>query len=312
MRLNTKVQVSNDDKGCYAKIVMDPLDKGYGITLGNSMRRVLLNSLEGAAVTTIKIDGVAHEFGTIEGVKEDILNIILNIKGIILKSHTNEIKTLHIDTRKKGDVIAGDIITDAEIEIVNKNHKIATITGDNVSLKMDLRVEKGVGYRLAEQNHYEEMPIGTIPIDSNFTPVIKVNHSVTDTRVGNRTDLDKLNIEIWTNGSIEAEEAVEKASKILIDSFSLFTDYKHVVPIAPVLLEERKIAGSEMDMDLTIEDLELSARSSNCLRKAGIAKVSELVVKPMKELMKIKNFGKKSADEINDKLEQYGLKLKED
>ncbi|OGI06994.1 MAG: DNA-directed RNA polymerase subunit alpha [Candidatus Margulisbacteria bacterium GWF2_35_9] len=312
MRLNTKVQVSNEDNGCYAKIVMDPLDKGYGITLGNSMRRVLLNSLEGSSVTTIKIDGVAHEFGTIEGVKEDLLNIILNIKGIILKSHTADVKILRIDAKKKGEVTAGDIITDADIEIVNKNHKIATITADNVSFKMDLRVERGVGYRLAEQNHYEDMPIGTIPIDSNFTPILKVNHSVMDTRVGNRTDLDKLTMEIWTNGSIDAEEAVEKSSKILIDSFSLFTDYKHVVPLAPVLLEESKATGAEMDMDLTIEDLELSARSSNCLRKAGIAKVSELVVKPMKELMKIKNFGKKSADEINDKLEQYGLKLKDE
>ncbi len=310
MKLNTKVDVVKSDDGNYAKIIMDPLDKGYGITLGNSIRRVLLSSLEGAAVTAIKIDGVHHDFSTIEGIKEDVLNIILNIKKLVIKSYATGVKTMKIDTKKKGDILASDIIHDAEIEIVNSDLKICTITS-NVHLKIDFRVERGVGYRLSELNHYEGMPVGTIPVDSSFSPILKVNHVVTNTRVGNRTDLDKLTIEIWTNGSVTAEKAVDYSSKILIDSFSLFTDYKHVVPQFRAE-ETDKSASAQTELELTIEDLELSARSSNCLRKAGIAKVAELVEKPMKELMKIKNFGKKSADEINEKLAQYSLKLKED
>ena len=312
MKLKTKVDVTKNSDGSFAKIVMDPLDKGYGITLGNAMRRVLLSSLEGAAVTAIRIDGVIHEFGAIEGIKDDILDIILNIKKIIIKSHTEDVKIIKISKKKKGDVFASDIEHDAEIEIINKDHRIATITKDNSPLNIEMRVEKGVGYRLAELNHFEDMPVGTIPVDSSFSPVLKVNHNVVDTRVGNRTDLDKLTMEVWTNGSISAEDAVEEASKILIDSFSLFTDYKHVVHQIQPEEDDIEADPKNVDIDLTIEDLELSARSSNCLRKAGIAKVSELVERPMKDLMKIKNFGKKSADEINEKLAQYGLMLKDD
>ena len=312
MKLKTKVDVTKNSDGSFAKIVMDPLDKGYGITLGNAMRRVLLSSLEGAAVTAIRIDGVLHEFGAIEGIKDDILDIILNIKKIIIKSHTEDVKIIKISKKKKGDVFASDIEHDAEIEIINKDHRIATITKDNSPLNIEMRVEKGVGYRLAELNHFEDMPVGTIPVDSSFSPVLKVNHNVVDTRVGNRTDLDKLTMEVWTNGSISAEDAVEEASKILIDSFSLFTDYKHVVHQIQPEEDDIEADPKNVDIDLTIEDLELSARSSNCLRKAGIAKVSELVERPMKDLMKIKNFGKKSADEINEKLAQYGLMLKDD
>jgi len=312
VKLKTKVDVTKNSDGSFAKIVMDPLDKGYGITLGNAMRRVLLSSLEGAAVTAIRIDGVIHEFGAIEGIKDDILDIILNIKKIIIKSHTEDVKIIKISKKKKGDVFASDIEHDAEIEIINKDHRIATITKDNSPLNIEMRVEKGVGYRLAELNHFEDMPVGTIPVDSSFSPVLKVNHNVVDTRVGNRTDLDKLTMEVWTNGSISAEDAVEEASKILIDSFSLFTDYKHVVHQIQPEEDDIEADPKNVDIDLTIEDLELSARSSNCLRKAGIAKVSELVERPMKDLMKIKNFGKKSADEINEKLAQYGLMLKDD
>lgn len=310
MKLNTKVDVIKSDDKNYVKMVFNPLEKGYGNTLGNSMRRVLLSSLPGAAVTAVKIAGVDHEFCSLEGIKEDVVDIVLNIKKIFLKSHSATPKNMIIETNKKGDVKASDIQHDSEVEIINKDHHIATITGD-VKLKIEMRVETGVGYRLSDQNHYEDMPIGTILIDCDFSPVLKVNHVVDNTRVGNRTDLDKLAIEVWTNGTITAEDAVENASKVLIDSFSLFTDYKHIVPIA--VPEEKKQEPEEnANLELSIEDLELSARSSNCLRKAGIQTVSELVARPMKDLMKIKNFGKKSADEINEKLLQYGLSLKED
>lgn len=312
MNLITKVDISSSDNGNYAKIVMDPLNKGYGATLGNSIRRVLLSSLDGAAITAVKIDGILHEFDTIEGVKEDIMDVILNIKKIILKSYSDEPKKIVLEANGKGDLLVSDIKHDADIEIINKDLKLATITSDKVKLKIELRVEKGVGYRLSESNEYEDMPEGTILVDSSFTPVLKVNHVVSDTRVGNRTDLDKLVLEVWTNGSISAEQALEDSSKILIDSFSLFTDYKHIIT-QPVVDELDDVKPqTQVELDLTIEDLELSARSSNCLRKAGIEKVSDLVEKPMKELINIKNFGRKSADEINLKLTQYSLKLKDD
>jgi len=310
VKLNTKVDVTKSDDNNYVKMVINPLEKGYGNTLGNSMRRVLLSSLPGAAVTAVKINGADHEFCTLEGVKEDVVDIVMNIKKIFLKSHSSSPKTLVIDVNKKGEVKASDIHHDAEVEIINKDHYIATVTG-NIKFKVELRVEAGVGYRLSELNHFEDMPIGTIPLDCDFSPVLKVNHTVDSTRVGDRSDLDKLTLEIWTNGAIGAEEAVETASKVLIDSFSFFTDYKHIIPLA-VAEEKKHEPESNTTLELSIEDLELSARSSNCLRKAGIQTVSELIVKPMKDLMKIKNFGKKSADEINEKLVQYGLRLKED
>jgi DNA-directed RNA polymerase subunit alpha len=310
VKLNTKVDVLKSDDKNYVKMVINPLDKGYGNTLGNSMRRVLLSSLPGAAVTAVKITGAEHEFCSIEGIKEDVVDIVINIKKLYLKSFSSTPKTMTIDISKKGDVKASDIQHDAEIEIINKDHHIATITG-NTKLKIEMRVEIGTGYRLSELNHFEDMSIGTIPVDCDFSPVLKVNHTVENTRVGNRTDLDKLTLEVWTNGTISADDAIENASNVLIDSFSLFTDYKHIVPLA-IAEEKRKEPEDNSNLELSIEDLELSARSSNCLRKAGIQTVSELVVKPMKDLMKIKNFGKKSADEINEKLVQYGLRLKED
>lgn len=310
MKLNTKVDILKSDDKNYVKMVINPLDKGYGNTLGNSMRRVLLSSLPGAAVTAVKISGAEHEFCSIEGIKEDVVDIVINIKKLYLKSFSTTPKIMTIDISKKGDVKASDIQHDAEIEIINKDHHIATITG-NTKLKIEMRVEIGTGYRLSELNHFEDMSIGTIPVDCDFSPVLKVNHAIENTRVGNRTDLDKLTLEVWTNGTIGAEEAIENASNVLIDSFSLFTDYKHIVPLAQAE-ETRKEPVDSPVLELSIEDLELSARSSNCLRKAGIQTVSELVVKPMKDLMKIKNFGKKSADEINEKLVQYGLRLKED
>jgi len=310
VKLNTKVDVIKSDDKNYVKMVIIPLDKGYGNTLGNSMRRVLLSSLPGAAVTAVRISGAEHEFCSIEGIKEDVVDIVINIKKIYLKSHSKTPKTIVIESSKKGEIKASDIQHDSEIEIINKDHHIATITG-NTKLRIEMRVETGIGYRLSELNHYEDMPIGTIPLDCDFSPVLKVNHAIDYTRVGNRTDLDKLTLEVWTNGTICAEDAVENASKVLIDSFSLFTDYKHIIPLA--VPEEKKVEPKDNTiLELSIEDLELSARSSNCLRKSGIQTVAELISKPMKDLMKIKNFGKKSADEINEKLVQYDLKLKED
>jgi DNA-directed RNA polymerase subunit alpha len=309
VKLNTNVKVEKNEDESYAKFIMEPLDKGYGVTLGNSIRRVLLSSLEGAAITAIRIEGIDHEFGTIEGIKEDIVNIILNLKRIRLRSFADGPKKIFLKASKKGVVLAKDITVDADVEIVNKKQKICTITGSSVNLEIDIRVERGSGYQLSVANHYEDMPVGTIPVDSTFSPVVKVNHLVVDTRVGTRTDLDKLTLEVTTDGTITAEDALEEASKIVIDSFSLFTDYKHIIPQVVVEPKEQDSGQPSVDLDLTIEDLELSARSSNCLRKAGIVNVAELIEKPMKELMKIKNFGKKSADEINEKLEQYGLKL---
>jgi DNA-directed RNA polymerase subunit alpha len=312
VKLNTKVDIEKSSDENFVRMIINPLEKGYGNTLGNSIRRVLLSSLNGSAITSVKIDGAEHEFSSLVGVKEDVVDIILNLKKICIKNYSSGIKTITLNTTKKGEILASDIIHDSEIEIINKDQYIATITG-NTKLMIEMRIENGIGYRLAEQNNFDEMPLGTIIIDCDFSPVIKVNHLVENTRVGNQTELDKLTLEVWTDGTIKAEDAVDKASSILIDSFSLFTDYKHIVPLAqPEFDKKDKTESINENLDLSIEDLELSARSSNCLRKAGIQTVCELVEKPMKDLMKIKNFGKKSADEINDKLVLYGLKLKED
>ena len=202
MKLNTNVKVEKNEDESYAKFIMEPLDKGYGVTLGNSIRRVLLSSLEGAAITAIRIEGIDHEFGTIEGIKEDIVNIILNLKRIRLRSFADGPKKIFLKASKKGVVLAKDITVDADVEIVNKKQKICTITGSSVNLEIDIRVERGSGYQLSVANHYEDMPVGTIPVDSTFSPVVKVNHLVVDTRVGTRTDLDKLTLEVTTDGTI--------------------------------------------------------------------------------------------------------------
>ncbi len=303
--LNTWVKI--DETKTYGKFVAEPLAKGYGVTLGNSLRRILLSSLTGAAITSVKIEGVDHEFTAIEGINEDILDIILNLKGIVFKLHSVEKKIVHIRADKRGAVTAENIIFDSEVEVLNKDHYLATISG-NTKLDVVLTLENGVGFQLLERSN--ETPIGTLPMDANFNPIVKVNHTVEDTRVGKHTDLDRLVLEVWTNGAISPSEAVSKAAVILINSFKLFTnevEEKKEEGLAVVIEEIKPNAG----LDLAIEDLELSARSSNCLRKAGIHSVAELVKKPMRDLMQIKNFGRKSADEINEKLSKYSLKLKE-
>jgi len=268
----------NEESPTYGKFVVEPLDRGYGTTIGNSMRRLLLSSLGGAAVVNIKVDGADHEFSTLPGLKEDILDVIMNIKGIVLKSYSDQPKEMTISAKGEGVITAKDIVHDDEIEIINKNHHIATL-GKEGKLNITLTVESGIGYRIADITENKKHPIGTIPVDASFSPIVRVNHKVEPTRVGKSIDYDKLTLEVWTNGAITPEDAIikdEKQSKVL---------------------------------DLTIDDLELSARSLNCLRKADIKNVAELVKMPMDKLLKIKNFGKKSAEEINSKLAQYGLAL---
>ncbi len=297
----------------HGQFVAEPLEKGFGVTLGNSLRRVLLSSLPGAAVTSVNIEGVKHEFSTIEGVKEDVLDVLLNIKGLVLRSHSKEPKTIRINAKAAGEITARDIEHDAEIEIVNPDHHIATLN-KGASLKAEMIVEQGKGYLSTEIRTKEDRPIGTILIDAVFSPIVKVNHHVEPTRVGKLIDYDKLVLDVWTNGSLSPEDAVKMSSKILITQMNLFLSLNE----KPKEGEDAKGLENPTDkkkaagLELTIDDLELSARSSNCLKKAGIETVAELVSRPLRDLMTIKNFGKKSADEINAKLAQYNLSLKQE
>lgn len=292
----------------YGRFVAEPLEKGYGITLGNSLRRILLSSLEGASISAVQIEGVSHEFEQIEGVVEDTLDIILNIKGIIVKSHSEEEKEMKISFQGPGEITAANIEHDDEIEVISTGHHICTVS-EKKNIEIKFWVKQGKGYVLSRDNKDNDKDVNVIFIDSNFSPITKVNLNVENTRVGNRTDFDKLTMDVWTNGSENPESAVKKSADILIKNFNMFIDYNQ----KPEALEEVAEEDSgESTIDLTVEDLELSARSSNCLKKAGIDAVSELLEKDMKELMQIKNFGKKSADEINEKLAQYGLKLKDE
>ncbi|MFC1483301.1 DNA-directed RNA polymerase subunit alpha [Candidatus Margulisiibacteriota bacterium] len=298
----------------YGVFVAEPLEKGFGVTLGNSLRRVLLTQIPGIAITSLSVTGKRqkmHEFSTIDGVKEDVLDIILNLKGVIFKLNDVDTATIKIDTKGKSKVTAQDIIHDASVEIVNPTHYIATLDSKAV-LKLTVTLERGFGYRSVDGNKKEESPLGTVFVDSNFSPVVKVNYSVKPIRVGKQIDFDSLRLEVWTNGSITPEDANTTAVDIVIKKLKMFYDLNN-----PPKKEEPKPVGGvdakmQAGLDLNVEDLELSSRSTNCLKKAGIQKVSELVEIPMRELMKIKNFGKKSADEINDKLEQYSLSLKDD
>lgn len=301
-----KFEEGND----YGKFIAEPLEKGYGITLGNSLRRILLSSLEGAAITAIEIEGVTHEFEQIAGVVEDTLDIILNIKGIIVKSHSDTTKELTIKYKGKGNITAADIEHDDEVEIINPEQHIATLS-ENGKVNMKLWVNKGKGYAPSEANKTDDQSINVIAIDSNFSPIKKVNLNIENTRVGKQTDFDKLTLEVWTDGSVTPESAVKHSAELLIKNFTMFIDYNKK-PEVEIEANEAEEVVSNDNLNLSIEDLELSARSSNCLKKAGIATIGELLDKDMKELMQIKNFGKKSADEINDKLAQYGYKLKDE
>ena len=295
----------------YGVFTAEPLERGYGTTLGNSLRRILLSSIGGAAITTVKIEGVDHEFSTIEGVKEDILDIISNIKNIAVKSYSNSTVEMTISAKGEGVVTARDIKHDNEVEIVNPNHHIATVNRGG-KLNVTLTVEKGVGYIMADVSESKKYPIGTVPIDASFSPVVKVNHKVEDTRVGKSIDYDRLILEVWTNGVISPEEAVKQSSQILKDQMDIFLNLNQKPADGDNVRDAEVNKQKNSGLSLVIDDLELSARSSNCLKKANINTVSELVEKPLEDLLKIKNFGKKSAEEINTKLAQYGLALKGD
>ena len=291
----------------YGKYIIEPLERGYGTTLGNSLRRVLLSSLPGTAATSIKIAGVQHEFSTIPGVKEDVTEIVLNVKSIVALLHTDEPKTVYIEAVGEGVVTAGDIKADAEVEILNPEQPIATL-GPDGALSMELTFDKGRGYVSADKNKNAQTAIGTIPVDSIYTPVLKVNYSVENTRVGNQTDFDKLTIEVWTDKTITARDAVSLGAKILCDHFTLFTDLSDTVGDRPVVVERTEKARDKV-LEMTIEELDLSVRSFNCLKRANINTVEDLISKTQDEMIKVRNLGRKSLEEVEHKLAAMGLSL---
>ncbi len=292
----------------YGKFVIEPLERGFGITLGNSLRRILLSSLPGAAITSLKIDGVLHEFSAVPGVSEDVIDLILNIKGLALKMHGDNTRIIKIDVQGGDEVLAGDIITDADIEVLNPDHHIAFL-GDNSRFYMEMTVEKGRGYVTAERNKQSGQPIGLIPIDSIFTPIKKVNYVIESTRVGQIADYDRLIFEVWTNGTTKPDEAISLGAKILSEHLNLFitlTDHVGNVEIMVEKEEDKK----EKVLEMTIEELDLSVRSFNCLKRAGINTVEELTQKTEDDMMKVRNLGRKSLEEVQQKLEALGLSLK--
>ncbi|NLY45211.1 MAG: DNA-directed RNA polymerase subunit alpha [Tissierella sp.] len=297
----------SDDES-YGKFVVEPLERGYGTTLGNSLRRVLLSSLPGASVSSIKIQGVLHEFTTIPGVYEDVPEIILNIKGIAATSYSDEPVTLLVDIEGPRVLTAGDIITGLDVEIINKDHYIATINEDG-RLYMELELTRGRGYVVAEKNKKEGQSIGVIPVDSSYTPVTKVNFNVSNTRVGQITDYDKLELEVWTNGTMGADEATSLGAKIITEHLNLFiglTDHVNDVEIMVEKEEDKK----EKVLEMTVEELDLSVRSYNCLKRAAINTVEELTQKTEEDMMKVRNLGKKSLEEVQNKLAELGLGLR--
>lgn len=300
-------RVESLDNGSYGRFIIEPLERGYGQTLGNSLRRVLLSSLPGVAVTTVKIEGIQHEFSSIKGIKEDVTEIVLNLKRISAKLYADGTKLVHIDIKGPYDFTAADLQVDDEIDVMNPDLHIATLNED-AHLEMQLTLDTNRGYVTAERNKSHNMPIGVIPIDSIFTPIRKVNYHVEDTRVGQITDYDKLTIEIWTNGSIAADEAVSMAAKILTEHMSLFVNLtEQTVPVdfSPVT-DNRK----EKILEMTIEELDLSVRAYNCLKRASINTVSELVQRNQEDMMKVRNLGKKSLEEVEQKLAALGLSLR--
>lgn len=291
----------------YGKYIIEPLERGYGTTLGNSLRRVLLSSLPGTAVTSIRINGVQHEFSTIPGVKEDVTEIVLNVKSIIARLHSEGAKTVYIEAVGEGVVTAGDIKTDAEVEILNPEQPIATLEPDG-ALSMELTFDHGRGYVSADKNKNPQTAIGTIPVDSIYTPVLKVNYSVENTRVGNQTDFDKLTIEVWTDKTITARDAVSLGAKILSDLFTLFTDLSDTIGNHPTVVEKTEQQRDKV-LEMTIEELDLSVRSFNCLKRANINTVEDLISKTQDEMIKVRNLGRKSLEEVEHKLAQMGLSL---
>ena len=293
--------------GCYGRFVIEPLERGFGHTLGNSLRRVLLSSLPGVAVSSVHIEGVQHEFSTIPGVKEDVTEIILNLKTMACRMYSENPKQLVIDVKGPCELKAGDIKVDDEVEIANPELHIATLNED-AHLQMQLTLERGRGYISADKNKTPSMPIGVIPIDSIFTPVKKVNYTVEDTRVGQITDYDRLTLEIWTNGTLKPEEAISSAAKILNEHLNLFISLTdQVMPVSMVQPEDDK---KDKVLEMTIEELDLSVRAYNCLKRAGINSVAELVLKNQEDMMKVRNLGRKSLEEVEQKLSGLGLSLK--
>ncbi len=296
----------------YGKFIVEPLERGYGTTLGNSLRRVLLSSLPGTAVTKIKIAGVQHEFSTIPGVTEDVTEIVLNVKGIIARLHSDTPKTVYLEASGEGEVTAGDIKADSEVEILNPEHHLATL-GPDCSISMELTVGHGRGYVTAEHNKPLQPIIGTIPVDSIYSPVLKVNYTVENTRVGNQTDFDKLTIEIWTDKTITAREALSMGAKILCDHFTLFTDLSEAGSGESIIVKPKtEDASQDKLLSTTIEELDLSVRSFNCLKRANINTVGDLISKTEDEMIKVRNLGRKSLEEVQHKLALMGLSLASD
>lgn len=297
------------EDGTYGKFIVEPLERGYSTTLGNALRRILLSSLPGVAATSVKIENVLHEFSTVQGVKEDVTELILNIKGLALKMNGEGPRTIYIDAKGEGEVTAADIKADGDIEVINKDLHIATLDSDG-RLYMEVTIDRGRGYVSQTKNKNESLPINTIPVDSIYTPVKRVNFTVENTRVGQITDYDKLSLEIWTNGTIKPDEAIGLSAKILIEHFKLFmtlTDHANNVEIMVEKEEDKK----EKVLEMTIEELDLSVRSYNCLKRAGINTVQELTQRSMDDMMKVRNLGKKSLEEVEQKLAALGLGLRQ-
>ena len=294
----------------YGKYVVEPLERGYGTTLGNSLRRILLSSLPGTAATSIKIAGVQHEFSTIPGVKEDVTEIVLNVKKIIARLHCQGVKTVYIDATGECEVTAGDIKADGEVEILNPELHICSL-GPDATFNMEITLSHGRGYVSSDKNKTPNMPIGTIAVDSIYTPVYKVNYTVENTRVGNMTDYDKLTLEVWTDSTISARDAVSLGAKILSDHLSLFTDLSETVANKTVMTETSETHRDKV-LELTIEELDLSVRSFNCLKRANINNVEDLISRSGEDMMKVRNMGRKSLEEVQNKLAMMGLSLASD
>lgn len=299
-----------DEKSNYAKFVCEPLERGYGMTIGNSLRRILLSSLPGAAITSIKIQGVVHEFSTIPDVVEDVPEIIVNLKNVRLKLHEDGEKTIRIDFKGEGEVKAGDIMTDSSVEVLNPEVHIATVA-EGGHLQMEMTVDKGRGYNTAEKNKKPNQAIDVLPIDSIFTPVKKVNYAIENTRVGQMVDYDKLTIEVWTDGSLKPYEALSLAAKVMTEHLSLFIDLSEAAKNTQVMIEKEESKKGKV-LEMPIEELELSVRSYNCLKRAGISTVEDLANRSGADMMKVRNLGKKSLDEVTNKLHALGLDFAEE
>ncbi len=296
--------------GTYGRFTLEPLERGYGTTIGNSLRRTLLSSLQGVAVTSIKIDGIQHEFSTIPHVKEDVTEIVLNVKGLTAKLHSDSVKTVYIEAEGPCEVTGASIKADSEVEILNPELHIATLD-EGAKLNMELTLDKGRGYVPAENNKTEHTPIGVIPVDSIYNPVVKADYSVDNTRVGQQTDYDRLTIEVWTNGVLTAKEAISWSAKILTEHLKLFTDLSQDASNSEIMVEKAG-DGKDKILEMTIEELDLSVRSFNCLKRANINTVEDLTEKTEEDMMKVRNLGRKSLEEVIAKLQSLGFALKSD